>query len=545
MARPLHTLYVTGPPGATFRVTDGASQCVATGMYRLVLELPQGIYTVNATLGRSVETREVLLDESRTIELQSSMPSFGDHAFWIAPEVIVALGNFEFRAGGQLIALRGPWRDEQAAQELVELDRDGAPLAAARQGFVPDPRGQGVWSWQLFDLASQAMPDTGAPGLLSVRRAVSDTPLASDSSPPDAAAPNAPLRKVSHVLPHWGDWVAWAAYPATVRGAYNSKELPPAYYLRLRLTLPGAVPDLHLQSLSDQIFTALAARTGLPLSKPVLDLLLLSDEADPLLVLAAAHLASITLGWLRRELPRLPQDASPSAAPVASSELQFVDADSLQQRFGAWLEHRHEGALAGSPDMVAARFLFGIGTQVHLRAPPVLLRSLDGLLASAESSGITCADTVWSMRMQLSDSFAFLQWQPDADYQQLLSDSMSRSLEGTRAVASAVRFIEQSQERLERKERQERDIAASRSATGKPQAGRRAARRIAPRAAAAAPSQRKPTFDIEDFIKNNAASLRIPAAALLQALDKSTVDQGRIEAKLQHWVLRLKKVHNK
>ena len=112
-------------------------------------------------------------------------------------------------------------------------------------------------------------------------------------------------------------------------------------------------------------------------------------------------------------------------------------------------------------------------------------------------------------------------------------------------MASAVRFIEQSQERLERKERQERDIAASRSATGKPQAGRRAARRIAPRAAAAAPSQRKPTFDIEDFIKNNAASLRIPAAALLQALDKSTVDQGSIEAKLQQWVLRLKKVHNK
>lgn len=513
MSRPLHTLRVAGPPGAVFRVTDGASKCVGTGMHQLELALAQGVYTVSALLGRSVESREVLLDEPQSITLQATMPSFGDRAFSLAPAVMAALGAQPFPAGGQLITLRGPWRDAQAAQDRVTLDRDGAAIPALREGCVPDPQGQGVWHWQLFNLAPAKPARSDAPGVLSATRSVCDAAAPTEPSgfgPEEPQAPQPPQR-VSHVLPHWGDWVVWAAYPATAGCTPEGAGLPMAYYLRLRLTRPGALPAPDLQSLSDQVFTALAARTGLPLSAPVLDLLL-ADEADPLLALGAAHLASITLANLGRLRRRLPHDAAQSADPDAIGELQLIDADALQQRFHAWLERAHEAPLATSPDMVAARFLFGIDTRAHLRGPPALLRSLDGLVAAqapeAQSSGITSDEKMWGMRFQISDSFAFLQWEPDADYQQQIKTSMQRALNSAEAMLSTARRIKEATAQVAR---EKRDAAQPAKARRKPSAERGAARTMAlPSAAELPPAQ--PSLDLEAFIRSNATSLRMPAS---------------------------------
>ena len=82
MDRPMHRLSIaSSQPGAVFRVTDGRSARVGTGMYRLELDLPQGLYTVSIMLGDSIECKEVLLDRSKTVEIGPSLPSFGDRAF--------------------------------------------------------------------------------------------------------------------------------------------------------------------------------------------------------------------------------------------------------------------------------------------------------------------------------------------------------------------------------------------------------------------------------------------------------------------------------
>lgn len=543
MARALHSLQVAGPTGAVFRVTDGASKCVGIGMHRLDLELPQGMYTVSALLGTSVETSEVLLDEQRSISFQSTMPSFGERAFSLAPQVMAALGPYEFPDGGHLIALRGPWRDERTAADRVTLDRDGTSVPHARAGFLSDPLGQGVWSWQLFDLARESPPHPDEPGVLSVTRSVCDTPRGLEPQSVDQA-PLEPPKRVSHILPHWGDWLVWAAYPATACGAPEDMNLPLAYYLRLRFTVPGAVPAPHLQSLSDQVFTALAARTGLPLSKPVLDLLLSSDEADPLLALGAAHLASITLGWLGR-LRRLPHDAPQAQKPGATSEVQSIEAEVLYQRFHEWLKRHDSGPLSVSPDIVAARFLFGIDTRAHVRVPPVLLRSLDGLIDATsapdtQAAGTTCDDGVWGKRLQISDSFAFLQWQSDADYSKLLIDSLERSLQSAKAVQTTVRLIEGARAQVEK---EKREASQSGRAQRSPLAGRAATPSLA-----TAPEPDSLTslssLDLEAFIKSNATSLRIPASAISQfssALKSLPIDPSSVEASLQRWVGRLTK----
>ena len=566
MTRAVHTLNVTGPPGAVFRVTDGASRCVATGMHRLVLQLPQGIYTVSAGLGRSFETREVLLDKPQSIDLQSSRPSFGDRAFALAPKVLAAIGPQAFCSGGQLIALRGPWRDEESAADRVMLSRDGVSVPALREGLLAHPNGRGLWSWQLFGLAPQATSPSGAPGVLSVTRSVCDPAERAPegrSSPeralpgPDTAARPALPSNVSHVLPQWGDWTVWAAYPATACGTPEGLELPHAYYARLRLSLAGAEPPIVLQSLHDQVFTALATRTGLPLSKPVLDLLL-SDAADPLLAVAAAHLASITLAALGRLKP-LPHDAatSMSVSPRAPglptggalTELQMIDADALQQRFHAWLTQQGSGPLAASPDMVAARFLFGIPTPTHIRVPPVLLRSLDGLIAGMESpearaAGMSCDKSVWGPRMQISDAFALVQWNPDLDYEKELLSSVQRSL---KSVQDSLQFFEKAKAQAER--HSEAEQAQPKAASKPKRATRKASplERGAPRSIGSSAqlpdeiavinAQPKPSsLDVGAFIKSNVASLRIPASAMTHfgtVLNSLSIDQKAIADTLQ------------
>jgi len=556
---------VAAPAGAVIRVTDGASRHVAAAMHRLDADLAPGIYTVNCTLGRSFETREVLLDSPQSIELKASARSFGDRAFWLAPDVLAALTTREFRPGGQLIALRGPWRDERAALKCgVALDRDGAAVPAAQEGFVSDPDGSGLWRWQLFDLAPAPHDaDTRAPGMLSLTREVC---VGARSGEPSEATPAADQKadrptavdRVSHVLPHWGDWTVWAAYPATAEGAPEGTQLPLGYYLRLRLSLPGTAPSMGLQSLSDQIFTALAERNGLPLSKPVLDLLLLSDEADPLLTLAAAHVASITLSAMQWDGPpkRLQQDTPASASGKGSAELSEADAHEVMRRFTAWLQRPHQGALDRCPDLVAVRHLFGIATKVHMRLPPVLLRSLDGLIdatSAAESTalGTTCDEGVWGERMQISESFAFVQWQPDADYRQLLRSSVEQSLKSVHAMQSATRMIEQvtaaaaetkavnQVEPLGSKQVSRARRSAGKTSAGKASAGRQALRELAGRvasgtvlrdtAAAAEP------LDINAFIKANAANLRVPASAMARlssALEGLQLDKDRVSSAL-------------
>ncbi len=563
MSRAIHTLRIAGPAGAVFRVTDGAARCVGTGMHRLAIDLPQGIYTVNASLGRSVETREVLLDEPHDVELHTTLPSFGDRAFGLAPEVLAALGVHEFCPGGQLIALRGPWRDAQAAAERVTLKRDGRAVAALREGLLPDPGGSGVWSWQLFDLGPVRAGAAG-PAVFGVTRSVHDT-AAPRPDPAVKGTKKAALpQKVSHLLPHWGDWVVWAAYPASGRGAAESAELPMAYYLRLRLAPPGAVPQPHLQSLSDQVFTALAARTGLPLTEPVLDLLLAPDAADPLLTLAAAHLASITLASLGR-LQRLPHDGAASPPQGASNatpnELQMIDTEALYRRFHAWLDKQGSGPLSTQPDVVAVRFLFGIGTVARLRVPPVLLRSLDGLIAAADSAlakaaGTTCDESVWGPRLQISDSFAFLQWQADADYKQELLNIVRRSFESLQAMQSTARLIEQARDQVaqEKKDAAEASPAqplapVRRSASRGLKQAAKSLQQVVEKASAAQPTSgqaaaSQPGLDLEAFIKSNVTSLRIPASAMTHlgtVLGSLSIDQKSIAQAMRQLAARVKK----
>ncbi|CAH0353159.1 hypothetical protein [Aquabacterium sp. CECT 9606] len=551
MSRAVYHLHIAGPAGAVFRVTDGAARCVGTGMHLLDIDLPQGIYTVSASMGRSVETREVLLDESQSIELSSTMPSFGEQAFAIAPEVLVALGSHPLQPGGQLIALRGPWRDEQTAADRVSLDCDGRAVAALREGLVPDPSGVGVWSWQLFNLDTASRP-----AVFNVTRSVCTKSSAQTRPSADVAttgSKDSAPQKVSHVLPHWGDWMVWAAYPATACGAPAGVDLPMPYYLRLRLTRVGAAPAAFLQSLSDQVFTALAARSGLPLTKPVLDLLLLPDDIDPLLVLAAAHLASITLASLGR-LPQLPHDASASTSqPNGSSsatqnEALMIDTEALHQRFHAWLAKHENGPLANAPDLVAARFLFALSTSAHLRVPPVLLRSLDSLIYVMESpmsrtAGAIFDETVWGPRLQISDSFAFLQWLPDSDYAQELLNNVKRSLENAQAMQSIAGIIEQASAKIARKY-----VMASASRSKQPElpASMPAMRHLPPGSDfdTTFEQPREPQgLDVEAFIQSNVMSLRIPASAMERlgtVLGSLSIDQDSVGRAMQQLAVRIK-----
>jgi len=434
MGRPLHRLSISSQePGAVFRVTDGNSARVGTGMYRLELELPRGIYTVSAMHGSSMDAREVILDCDQSVEFGRALPSFGDLACALAPTVRAALPAGALDGPGTaVIALRGPYRSAGDVDGPVELDLDGGPVAPVAAGTVPDAGGA-AWSWQWFRFGEAA---PGAPGVASATRLVEGT-------------------RTSHVVPRMGDRVVWAAYPASRSLAPDGVAMPLAHYIRLRLARPGAVPDPDLQCLSDQVFTALAARSTLPLSAPVLDLLL-ADDADPLLALAAAHVASILLA---RDglLPALPQDATTSATsgkekaetPPPGRYDRSIEPEALRQRFVSWLEQDRPAPVTSCPDMVAMRVLFGLPVEADIHKPPVLLRSLDALIEATHAGSsrgaalLTVDEGVWRTRFQVSESFAFLQWEPERDSEALLLAQVQQSFDLAQTLEAAQQALPQ------------------------------------------------------------------------------------------------------
>jgi len=404
METELHRLSVfSRQPGAVFRVTDGRSARVGTGMYRLDLDLPPGIYTVSAMLGASIESKTVLLDHSRAVEMDVVHGSFGDAAYAMAPRIRALIAPSSFGAGAStVVAVRGPFAEAPARVHRISLDADGREVAADAEDTITDDAG-GIWTWQLFRPRLQP----GKPGIVTATRTVDGTPT-------------------SHVIPVCGDetaWTTWASYPAPAEVAAKGADLPLSYYVRLRLAAPGVAPDLALQCLSDQVFTALANRSALPFSEPVLDLLFTPD-ADPLLALAAAHLVSLKLAWYEL-VARLPQDEAigdggKADLARASDETQEpVPPTQLRARVQDWIRQVAQ-EFADRPDVVAVKYLYGMCDEdVTLDRPPVLLRSLDALIAAehaAAARGRYCqlGDRVWRSRFQVSDGFAFLQWEKDA-----------------------------------------------------------------------------------------------------------------------------------
>lgn len=398
MEAPLHRLLVTcSEPGAVFRVTDGRSARVGCGMFRLELDLPPGIYTVSSLLGSSINSKTVLLDRSKSVEVEATDRSFGQIAFGLAPRIrsLLAASHFD-TSMTTIVALRGPFRQAPSRKDRASIQLDGVSVAAVAQDTIEDDPGV-IWSWQLFRLTVQP----GTPGIATAIREVNGA-------------------GTSHVIPLYGNRTVWLTYPAPKEAAPEGFNVPLPYYIRMRLTAPGDVPDLHLQSLSDQVFTALAGRSTLPLSRPVLDLLFAKD-ADPLLALAAAHVASLTLGGYGL-LERLPQDEAPeNITPGASETLPHhepVPPNDLKASVSDWLDHC-TADIADRPDVLAVKFLYGLcDHDIDVDKPPVLLRSLDALIRAehiATERGRRCElrDSVWKTRFQVSDVFAYLQWETD------------------------------------------------------------------------------------------------------------------------------------
>lgn len=437
MSRSIHHLKISSSqPGAVFRVTDGRAARVGTGMYWLDLALPSGLYTVSAMLGRSIESREVLLDRDQVVEFGCVSPSFGDRAFGVAPQVLETIFPHVIEGGANaFVTLHGPWRSGAAIDAGIVLDLDGESIARAAEGVVEKPAA-GRWSWQLFRIPTEV------PGIVTATRLVDGV-------------------RTSHVMPRFGDCTVWAAYPAPQALAAEGSDLPQAHYVRLRLTRQGAVPLPTLQSLSDQIFTALAGRTELPFSPPVLDLLY-AEEGDPLLALAAAHVAS--LGLARDGLTMtLPQEAKLSASGTSQRRLDethvqqmpVITAEKLHGRIRAWLEDRSGRAMADWPDFIAVRTLFRLDTRIAVRRPPVLLRSLDVLVEATHNEGSAAPgpkldDSVWRTRFQISDSFAYLQWEPDSDSEELLRDQVQRSFDLEQELEQARRLLDRGRVSLEK-----------------------------------------------------------------------------------------------
>lgn len=479
MGRPLHRLsIVSRDPGAVFRVTDGNSARVGTGMYRLELELPRGLYTVSAMSGCSIDAREVILDRDQSVEVDAAPPSFGDGAFGLATKVCEALpaGALE-GPGTAVIVLRGPYRGAGDVDGRIELDLDGSPIAPEAEGTVADATGA-AWSWQSFRIGEAA---PGAPGVATATRPVEGA-------------------RTSHVVPRMEGRVVWAAYPAPRPLAPDGAALPLPHYARLRLARHGTVPDPGLQGLSDQVFTALASRSTLPLSEPVLDLLF-AEDGDPLLALAAAHVASLMLAEDGLLQP-LPQDASrpgaPGQEPLATAPAglrqRSIEPEALRQRVVAWLERDRPAPTASCPDMVAVRVLFGLPAQADIRKPPVLLRSLDALIeathpaSSRAAAQLTVDESVWRSRFQVSESFAFLQWELDRDSEALLMAQVRQSFELAQTIQAAQQALPQ-------------PVGADADGPRAPMMG------FGMRAPV-------PPDPMEEFLKKRAAGFRIPASAV-------------------------------
>lgn len=502
MQAELHRLSISSQQaGAVFRVTDGRSVRVGTGMYRLDLDLPQGLYTISTLLGASVESKTVLLDHSRTVDVEVAHGSFGDAAFALAPRIRARMAMTPLDAGlGTVVALRGPFVQAPAREHRIGIDVDDRSVEPVAEDTMTDDAG-GVWTWQIFRFPARP----GEPGIVTATRSVDGTPT-------------------SHVIPPCCGGTVWAAYPAPVAVAARGASLPLSYYVRLRLSLAGVAPDLSMQCLSDQVFTALANRSALPLSPPVLELLFATD-ADPLLALAAAHVASLTLAWHGLVAP-LPLDEAISKADRAEPARAADDAQEptppaeLLSRVRTWL-----GQLAPEftdwPDVVAVKHLYGLCDQdIVLHRPPVLLRSLDALIRAeheAAAKGRSCelGDRVWRSRFQVSDAFALLQWETDTERgeqrrRELLeqsfaaSQALQRSLDTLRersppqAARSPQSFTGNLLERAEQAAAIGRHVAADKLAdlTGSTRMRARA------------------TQEFETYLKLNAQALRLPSSAI-------------------------------
>lgn len=530
MERPNYRLSIScAQPGAVFRVTDGGSARVGTGMYHLELDLPPGLYTVSALLGASIESKTVLLDRPKAVEIEVTHSSFGDWAYGLMPGIRAQLPASCWAADAlTLVAVRGPFDRRPSKKHEVMIDVDGALVEPAAADVFTDPAGR-IWQWQLFHIEAVGV---GQPDIITAVRAVDGV-------------------KTSHVIPRFGNWMVWAAYPAPKDAAPKDEELPPPHYVRLRLTQPGVAPDIALQSLSDQIFTALSSRSPVPMSPPVLDLLF-AEGADPLLALAAAHLASLKLGWygLQQKLPQdeggtARQSSTDTKAPAHDDEP--VPPAELRTRVIDWLQRHGEQEIGQCPDMVAVRFLYGLCEEMELTKPPVLLRSLDALIKAehaAAESGKKCqlGDSVWRTRFQVSDSFAYLQWETDTKKsEQKRLKVLKQSFEISKALEESVQALQEARAKIERTRASEGAVETAPDADGEVSAlavaqAKRSPRRFtgnfiqrAEQAAAvgrfeaadviakvtgSSAMRQRASNEFETYLKLNAQALRLPSSAV-------------------------------
>ncbi|MBS1134494.1 MAG: hypothetical protein H6R02_1635 [Burkholderiaceae bacterium] len=524
MEAPLHRLVVTcSQPGAVFRVTDGRSARVGAGMFRLELDLPPGIYTVSTLLGASINSKTVLLDRSKSVEVEATHRSFGEIAFGVAPHVrsLLTASHFDTSAT-TIVALRGPFRQAPSRKDRASIQLDGTSVAAVAQDTIEDDPGV-IWSWQLFRLALQP----GSPGIATAIREVNGA-------------------GTSHVIPLYGNRTVWLTYPAPKDAAPERFSVPLPHYIRIRLTAPGDVPDLYLQCLSDQVFTALAGRSTLPLSRPVLDLLFAKD-ADPLLALATAHVASLTLSGYGL-LERLPQDEAPENMAGASEALAHhepVPPRELKASVSDWLDQCTTD-IAGRPDVLALKFLYGLcDYDIELDRPPVLLRSLDALIRAehiATQRGRRCElrDSVWKTRFQVSDAFAFLQWETDTrkgEQKRLdllrqsfaLSQDLHRSLQELRHATEASKAQAVGTSATPSTDTAEASTDPSPLATPEPLSysggllqraeqaaavGRHVALDTLAKVTGSTALRNRATSEFETYLKLNAQALRLPSTAL-------------------------------
>jgi len=524
MEAPLHRLVVTcSQPGAVFRVTDGRSARVGAGMFRLELDLPPGIYTVSTLLGASINSKTVLLDRSKLVEVEATHRSFGEIAFGVAPHVrsLLTASHFDTSAT-TIVALRGPFRQAPSRKDRASIQLDGTSVAAVAQDTIEDDPGV-IWSWQLFRLALQP----GSPGIATAIREVNGA-------------------GTSHVIPLYGNRTVWLTYPAPKDAAPERFSVPLPHYIRIRLTAPGDVPDLYLQCLSDQVFTALAGRSTLPLSRPVLDLLFAKD-ADPLLALATAHVASLTLSGYGL-LERLPQDEAPENMAGASEALAHhepVPPRELKASVSDWLDQCTTD-IAGRPDVLALKFLYGLcDYDIELDRPPVLLRSLDALIRAehiATQRGRRCElrDSVWKTRFQVSDAFAFLQWETDTrkgEQKRLdllrqsfaLSQDLHRSLQELRHATEASKAQAVGTSATPSTDTAEASTDPSPLATPEPLSysggllqraeqaaavGRHVALDTLAKVTGSTALRNRATSEFETYLKLNAQALRLPSTAL-------------------------------
>ncbi len=524
MEAPLHRLVVTcSEPGAVFRVTDGRSARVGTGMFRLELDLPPGIYTVSTLLGTSINSKTVLLDRNKSIEVEATDRSFGQMAFGLAPRIrsLLAASHFD-TSMTTIVALRGPFRQAPSRKDRASMQLDGTSVAPVAQDTIEDDPGV-IWSWQLFRLAVQP----GSPGIATAIREVNGA-------------------GTSHVIPLYGNRTVWLNYPAPKDAAPERYSVPLPHYIRMRLTAPGDVPDLHLQSLSDQVFTALAGRSTLPLSRPVLDLLFAKD-ADPLLALAAAHVASLTLGGCGL-LERLPQDEAPEKTAGANETLaqhEPVPPRDLKSTVNDWLDQCTTD-IADRPDVLAVKFLYGLcDHDIDVDKPPALLRSLDALIRAehiATQRGRRCElqDSVWKTRFQVSDAFAFLQWETDTrkgEQKRLdllrqsfaLSQDLQRSLQDLRHATEASKAQAAGTSATPSPDTEEASTDPSPLATPEPLSysgnllqraeqaaavGRHVALDTLAKVTGSTTLRNRATSEFETYLKLNAQALRLPSTAL-------------------------------